>query len=361
MKRFALIPLISLGLLSIGCTGDTDGGSAADNALDPGSYVSDGAAGGTLTLNVKDSDNTIGVGDTVGFSVVVTDARGAPAPGVRIFCDSEKGVAILEPANNNISVEMTDSEGQMSGQIGGVTPGSYIFECRAQDGFNLVGRTTIKISGEVTNGFQGFPGAAGGNLGGGRVIDTTPDVDDGVGLRISAVSFQDAGGESTQGPIDTEASVCVNGLPDLCAVTCNNEPFAAATYKVTVKNDTNENIFISTVEFRSGGTTVVAAQGQVGEIAKGGGTGILTGFLTTFINCADDTCFNLGNGSSSPIQIGSRNYEVIVTGTSEGGNSFEVSKDISILFQPVNNCSGGTALSSCPTRPASCDTTTTTT
>ena len=68
-------------------------------------FVSDGGAGGTLTINVETANNTIGVGETVGFSVHVVDAKGVGAPFVRVFCDSEHGVAIIEPAQNGVSVK----------------------------------------------------------------------------------------------------------------------------------------------------------------------------------------------------------------------------------------------------------------
>jgi len=347
-----------LALAIYGCTGDTDGGSGADSARNSDPYVSDGSAGGTLSIELRDSDRTIGVGDTVGFFVRATAPDGSPQRGIRIFCDSERGVAILEPADNGASVESTDDNGEMSGQIGGLTPGSYILECRGQQGFNLVGRITVFVTGDVPNGFQGFPGAAGGNIGGGRIVDVTPDVDDGVGLRVTQVRVQDAGGASAQGPLDVSRGGCVTGdFTDPCAE-CSLEPFKFATYSLSLKNDTNENVFISTVEVAVGSRTVVAGQGQAVEVSKGGGVGSITGNLTTVVNCPSGTsfsaCYNGGTLGNTALIEGTRNYRFTITGVTEAGNSFEISKDVAIQFDSVNNCSSGTAVGACSAKPATC-------
>jgi hypothetical protein len=166
MKHKSLLIIPLLASILAGCVGDTGDNGQAE-VTDP--LVADGAAGGALEIILNDSDGIIGVGQRVGFFVRATDAQGSPTPFLRIICDSERGVSILEPSRGGVAVEMTGENGEMSGQIGGLTPGSYVLECRSQQGFNLRDRVTVIVSGTAPNGFTGFPGAAGGNLGGGRL------------------------------------------------------------------------------------------------------------------------------------------------------------------------------------------------
>jgi hypothetical protein len=221
-------------------------------------------------------------------------------------------------------------------------------ECRAQSGFNLLDRTTIRVTGEVPAGFQGFPGAAGGNLGGGRIIDQTPDVDDGNGVRITTVTVTGANltTGTASGPLDIERNGCrTTATPPVCT----NEPFTFSVFNVNLRNDTNTNVFINTIEVRRGSTTVVSAQGVPIEVKKGGGTGTVSGQLTTGVSCSGSLCFNTGGTNNVPVSIGTRNYTFVITGTAEDGNSFEITRNASIQFDFVNNCAtGSNAGSICP-------------
>jgi hypothetical protein len=161
--------LVVAALLIVGCRGNTDGGDAAVTADTPsGQYSSDGAAGASLTIRVSGS---VTVGGRTGFSVTALDPTGAPLAYIRIFCESEQGIAILEPSSGGVAFEHTGPTGFMSGVLGGLLPGSYILECRGPQGFNLVDRVSINVTGSAPSGFTGFPGAAGGNLGGGVITD----------------------------------------------------------------------------------------------------------------------------------------------------------------------------------------------
>ena len=341
----------------ISCTGDTDGGSGADNALKADPFVDNGGAGAHLTLDIESDGNEVGIGEKVAFRVRATDAQGAPLQFVRILCNTEKGVAIVEPSSNGTSVEATNVNGYMSGFIGGIAPGSYLMECRAQNGFNLLDQKTVRVTGTVPAGFQGFPGAAGGTLGGGTTVDVTPDVNDGNGVRIIAVSVTDVSGSTgvSAGPLDIQQTGCQSvgstttngGVTIVTPGACTIEPFVFNTYKLTLKNDTNENVFVNTVEVRVNGRTVVSAQGTPVEIGKAGGTATVQGILTTGTNCSTSKCYNTGGGISLPIAVGSRNHQFIVTGESEAGNSFEISRSAAIQFDFVNNCAAGTSPSSC--------------
>lgn len=169
-KLLGSLAIVSLGaiLAAVSGCGDSDGGSDEESAANNDNYVADGGAGSSIAISVK---GRLTVGGTAGFSVILVDPYGLPLERIPVVCDTEEGIAILEPIQGGIAVEHTDQNGQMSGLLGGERPGSYMLECRAADSFGLVARTTLKITGDVPNGFTGFTGAVGGNLGGGRVVD----------------------------------------------------------------------------------------------------------------------------------------------------------------------------------------------
>lgn len=362
-----LVGVAGLALALVGCTGDTDGGSSAQDAEHGNQFV---GAGGTLKIDVEADENVIQVGEQVGFFVRAADNQGRPLSFIRIFCESEKGVAIIEPSSGGVAFEHTGADGSMSGRIGGLTPGSYLLECRAPQGFNLVDRVTVKVRGEVPLGFQGFPGAAGGNLGGGRLIEQTPPPDGGVGLRIAAVRVTDAGGTNSTGPLDVVQNICVDNA-GLCSQTCTAEPFTFSTYQVFIRNDTEQVAFIESITFELDGTNVLTTEGQAVEVAKGGGQATISGVLTTAVGCPgtsspeSDICHNSGdsgaNASNEPVVPGTANYLITVRGETEAGESFTIEKEVAIQYDYVNNCDSGIASDSCPAIPASCTSTTTTT
>jgi hypothetical protein len=166
----ALVGILATSLFAItyvGCNGngrDTSGDSQSDVV---GQFVSDGGAGATLTINAT---GPIAVGQRISFTVTALDPSGLPLSFIRISCESEEGIAILEPSRNGVAFESTGAGGVMSGVLGGLVPGSYVLECRGPQGFNLVDRISLLVVGSA-DGFDGFPGAAGGELGGGLLVD----------------------------------------------------------------------------------------------------------------------------------------------------------------------------------------------
>ena len=231
-KLIAVAAVVTAGAFA-GCNnsqGDTDGGTATDNLGTGNIPVSDGGFGAKLVLDIHDDD--INVGDTVGFFVTVTDPRGQPLPFRRVFCESEHGIAILEPSKGGVAFEHTGADGRMSGRVGGLNIGSYLMECRVEEGFNLVDRKTMRIRGPIPDGFTGFPGAAGGNLGGGRI---EPDDLTTKGVAVSPLS--------------------VSGVE--FAGNCGG----AAGYTVTVSNPTGLAGTITEVAYSVNGNESVAAVG----------------------------------------------------------------------------------------------------
>jgi hypothetical protein len=181
-----LVALSCAALCACSGGGDTDGGSGADQLYLGDQYVADDSAG-TISLSVDST--SIPVAGTSNFSVAVRDAQGAPVPGLKIACDSEAGVAVIEPATG---LEITSSSGSISGVIGCELPGSFQFACRLPIGANKRKMVTIKCTGTVPAGFSGFAGAGGGGLGTGGVGDdgepdgNTDEIQTAITLRLLA-------------------------------------------------------------------------------------------------------------------------------------------------------------------------------
>jgi hypothetical protein len=206
-------------------------------------------------------------------------------------------------------------------------------ECRAPEGFGLVARTQVVISGPVPDDFAGFPGAAGGNLGGGNLIDVTPPVSDGV--RIVKVEFSDGTDISTSGPIDISQVVCDAGTP---ADTTDDfaEPFYFNDYLVTVANDTGETVFVESVTFTindAGTPGATSTQSKVTEIEPAAEE-VIDGLLIDFSTGGPKTFA----GTSDTVELGTFRVDIVVAGVTDNGDSFSVSDSVTLTFDHVNRC-----------------------
>lgn len=163
--KFEVVAALFLAGACAGCMGgqgSTDGGSGDDHGMSDDTFVSDDDTTGTIRVGVEDS--TMEVGNTSTFTVRVANAQQQPVANINVACDSEEGVAILEPQRG---FELTNSDGVMSGVIGCAAPGSFQLVCRLAVGANRRAFVSVRCTGDVPSGFGGFPGAAGGGLGGG--------------------------------------------------------------------------------------------------------------------------------------------------------------------------------------------------
>lgn len=327
MKLFRLKTLILatstiLGFFLLACgSGGTDGGEPEAGAQ----FVADGGAGGSITISVKGSLTVTG---TTAFSVNLRDASGAPLAFVTISCESERGIAIIEPSLNGIAQEATGPDGSMSGILGGLLPGSYMLECRGPQGFGLIARTRIGISGTVPDGFAGFPGAAGGNLGGGQVIDDTPIPGvDSDAVVVTSSSFTDAGGTTPFGaPIDTTQNGDCDGDP----ATVDPEPFTFVNYGTVVSNNSNLRIFIDSISIDvldGQAASSTGTQSKNIEIAPRNNATI-TGLFIDHPNYV----------AGSSTQNGTFDAIITVTFTTEEGDTFSVTDRTSVSLANVNNC-----------------------
>jgi hypothetical protein len=322
-KLLVFILSASIALFASACDqGNTGGGT---NNTTPGAIlVADGGFGGTLSIEIT---GDLSVGGTVGFFVRAFDPNGAPYEFIRIFCESERGIAILEPSSGGVAFESTDQSGTMSGVLGGVAPGSYILECRGPVGFQLVDRVSIIITGDTPAGFTGFPGAAGGNLGGGFIEDDSDFGDSEV--FVSDVSITTLGGTVNQ--ID----VVQNGDCDGNVMTADPEPFGIDGYSLSISNPTQSTIEIDSVSFSISELGVVSTTQLNQDTIAAGATASLTGFFTAF----DGGLSKLFAGTAVSVPAGTFNVTFTIRGSFlDESRTFAVTRSVTILADNFDNC-----------------------
>jgi len=250
-----LLALLLAGALAgcLGGQGSTDGGSGADHGLEDDTFVADENNTGTVSLNVASS--SIEVGNTSTFTVRAVNSRQQPVANINVACDSEQGVAILDPQRG---YALTDSSGVMSGVIGCEAPGSFQFLCRLAVGANRRKFVTINCTGEAPSGFDGFPGAAGGGLGGGSQTDDNGDV------RITAAGFVDNGTATSDSP-SAGASIDISQIADCDgnATTVDVEPFYDTYARLDVENQLAEQVRFEYLQY-----TVSDVDGQGTEFTS---------------------------------------------------------------------------------------------
>jgi hypothetical protein len=223
----------------LGGQGNTDGGSGAEHGFQDNVFVSDDSTTGTVSLSV--SSTSLEVGNTSMFTVRAVNAQQQPVSNISVACDSEKGVAILDPQRG---YALTDSNGVMSGMIGCEAPGSFQFLCRLAVGANRRKFVSVNCTGDVPSGFQGFPGAAGGGLGGGSQTNDDGDV------RITTASFIDDGSASSGSPA-AGASIDISQRADCDgdSTTVDFEPFFDTYARLTVENNLPEQVRFESLQY----------------------------------------------------------------------------------------------------------------
>ncbi len=262
-SKFSKLPFFRLCSMALlvsafaiyGCnSGDTDGGEAVDRVNDDYAEIGSQQFSGNIEIELLEDDP--GLGNITGFFVRATDANGLPLDFVRIACDTENGVNIVEP--NQLSA-LTDSTGVMSGKLCGNSPGSFQIECRAPVGFGLVARDTIIIRGATGDGFEGCPGTP-GQLPGGGFVDLGS-------IRLTSILFSNnpGGNYTPNGPLDVRRNLdCdgdgqgeitytdpVSGEVERDETPADDfEPIALTRAQITVQNQLLETFTIESVEFQ---------------------------------------------------------------------------------------------------------------
>lgn len=321
----------------VGC-GSTGGGQGKNDAGLGSHPISDGGFGAKLSITLDDGTNEIETAGQKGFLVTATDPNGLPLAQRRVFCESEKGLAIIEPSSGGVAFEHTNLDGKMSGVLGGVTPGSFMLECRLEEGFNLIARKHFRISGAVPPGFNGFIGAAGGNLGGGVIVpNPNAQVGDVETIEIGFSVLGEAA-EINPGLIDLSGDTdCSN---DGSTTTDDVEPYGFDQTVIHLKNPLSEAVTVDEVvvtinnatdpEATLGVSTVVPALTDDQEIAIA---------FSDFPN-SNGIKFLAGLPGVAANQFiaGTYNVTFTVNGETASGEDFSTSASTAVTFAHIDRC-----------------------
>ncbi len=337
-SRAVLVLAVSVsmagGLLLSGC-GSTDGGEAADQTFGDDVFV--GSDGNTGSIELKLPSGTIPVGGTETFEVFVRDVNGQPVPQIKVSCDSERGVAIVEPTTGT---ELTGQYGGISGVLGCRFPGSFQFGCRLPIGANKRKFGTIKCEGEVPAGFDGFPDASGGGLGTGGVSvndDGEPGGDSISGVRVSNLAVFDVDETGTFGIDIAQNDDCnADGTQD------DPEPFLQNLAELTLENNSNQTIRVVSMRFTvanvdgSGtGSYTSPSISANAEVGPNGDTASVRIPFTTFVSGGKAFI-----GRTTAITALFRNMTFTVRIRNQSGEEANISAPIGVDYQNFDNCSG---------------------
>ncbi|RME60079.1 MAG: hypothetical protein D6780_03995 [Candidatus Dadabacteria bacterium] len=344
VAREALISIVlALAVILIvvqGC-GKTDGGSAGSASSTQ--FEADSGNSGTLLLTV--SNTSINVGETSSFTVTVKDENGNPVSQINIACDTEQGLALIDP---NTGFSITDAFGSISGVVGCVSPGSFQMACRLPIGANKRKFVTIKCSGPVPPGFTGFEGAGGGGLGTGGSSETGAGTNS---VRLVAAGVVDNGDPVGQtlpltNEIDTTQDICQTSSSSSSGAsptaTVELEPFFDAFAVFEVVNDSSELVTFTSYSF-------VVEDGISSGVPFTSGNIALASPTEVAANGGDETFFaifaSVGGtgkvfaGSSTSVGSGVKKVTFTLNGKKANGGSISISGSITVVFADFDNCS----------------------
>lgn len=344
LKTLVAVVLSASVATMISCGGDTDGGKAADEDFQGSQFVPNEENSGRIDLTVNETE--LDVASVTGFFVQVRDSAGAAVPLTQIACDSEAGVAIIEPTTG---FEITDAGGAISGKIGCAAPGSYQFGCRLPVGGNLRKFVTIKCTGAIPTGFDGFSGSAGGGLGTGG-SDSDDDAGPGGtntdGIRVIGVQVDDTGATDERGlQVDTSQDICETDDPATPEIEETIfETFGDAFLEFRVINNTNSAVKFTSLRYTVPGVGSSSSVAFIGDsVADGqGAETVLTSFGFSAIGSGGSDKFVIKGSSASNIGIpnstGVKNVSFTLTGQTAQGDTVSVSGTTGISFGNYNRC-----------------------
>ena len=337
-KQSYLSAVLLLGLafavssFLIGCSGDTSGGSSED------ANVADLAfSGSSGDIDLELNSDQFPVSQTVGFKVDVDGANGVPAANLVVSCNTESGLAIIEPSSNSF---VTDSNGVASGIVGCAAPGSWQMLCSVA-GVNAF--ATVICTGDFPLGFVGFPDAGGGTLGGGVAnqggqFDGAPGGSDIAAASISSLTVQD-NGEPTNN-IDVVLDECNANFPGPDEES-DPEDFGGAELKAVVNNSGGQNILIT-------GYSIEVPEGT-GDGTSTFNSGVLAITISLPTNATSDLTLPLafasgggkiyaGPGAVSIPSMGFRNITLRLFAQNDGGDAVTLTASIGANFVNEFNC-----------------------
>lgn len=343
MKKLTNITIASIFIIAAifaGCQSsntDTDAESYGDDIF-IGSDENVGA------INIRIVDESINVTETTGFLVQVLDAAGRGVPGIRVTCDTEADLAIIEPSSG---IFMTGSTGEASGVLGCEDRGSFMMACRLPSGGKReIAR--VKCEGDRPVDFDGFTGAGGGGLGNG--VADVDDEDTNLAIRISEVSVDSVTEDGTVS-IDTNQGVLSES--DACpgedaAVGTGDdtaEPFGDDVINFKITNASQQLVRFDSYTYKISGVSVSDPIDLIGEIPAGGEAA----FSSLFLNALES---NTGGdqglvkyvygGSSLSVDVlspGFRNVTFTVRGELADGTPVSISTSTAFSFDNFNYCS----------------------
>lgn len=327
-----------IGAGIVGCGGgNTDGGA---QSFDGQVFSSDDNTTGRIEVRL--SSDSISVGRTTGFQAYAFDSRGIPIRDIRLTCDSEAGVKILEPVSSDTpprAVQMTNSMGAISGVIGCEDAGSYKFGCRMPVGGNRRAFVDVRCTGDKPSGFTGFANAAGGTLGGGA---TDPN-DFGAGdVRITRIVIKAlrSGGREEADQIDIVAGTCIT-CSDLSQT---SEPFSDDSAVITVKSSTASRVTLTGVQYEVAGVGTseeLPVTAELPAASLGEETEASVSVLVFRANSPSKE-FIIGSGRDIPEDAGFKNVTFTVIGNTALGERVRASAATTLSFQDYNVCPSGT-------------------
>jgi hypothetical protein len=321
-------------------SGDTDGGPAADEGFPNQVFVADESNTGSVRI-VQSGGARLPVGEIAGFFVEVKRNDGAGLANVQVRCDTERGLALIDPTTG---FELTNSEGVMSAKIGCSAPGSFQLLCSTSIGGNRRDFAEYICEGDIPEGFDGFSGAGGGGLGAG-VLGATGTPASGIGgadgsnaLRINKIDFYDEGVTTGDGTlsIDVVQGVCGDG-----ASTPTPEKFFDTSVALTVQNRSNQTIRVNEVRYRvtdataSGGNFRSGALQVIGDIVvpAGGETRLIV-----LVFEADGGAKSFFQNQTISSSLGFRRVDFTVEGSSDLNEDTVATGGATVSFGNFNNC-----------------------
>lgn len=338
-KAMRILPVAAAFALA-SCGGNTSGGG--DSGQGSG-FVADENTVGTLELQLVSDE--LAVADSAGFFVRVVNSSGQAVPNIRVVCDTEAGLALIEPSNGN---ELTDASGTMSGRYGCVNPGSYQIACRLAAGGNVRRFQGVRCTGDRPGGWDGFPDSGGGGLGGDRGDDGEPI--DGNNVRIVSINFSD-GEESPTRSIDTIYTADCE--PE--STSLEGENFTDAYVLIEISNASATTFVFDSYQFSvpnattSNGTyrsPVIALTGSTFDVDPGS-KATFTSTFAYFLNATGTKAF-VGSSTDlatlfAAIQGGEpsavRDVRITVFGSDSEGNEVELNGTVSVRFAGFDRCS----------------------
>jgi hypothetical protein len=307
----------------VGCNGGST--SSGESPVEGVTFISDDESAGRIEIEVEKS---VAVASTAQFLVFVYDAQGRPVPEIQISCDSEQGLAIVEPTQ---AVATTSSGGAISGLVGCIRPGSFQLACRVPQGGNRRKFVGIQCSGNVPDGFAGFSGAAGGGLGGG-VVDPEeggPGESEGF-LRIVGLEARSIASGSDTSQIDLSQSGDCDTDPD----TVTPEPFSDDFIRFTIQNNSSQRVRFTSYDYSVQGTRSQRIALTSESVADPESVASFEAILFD----AQGGAKVIANASFTPLQTGFGNVSVRLFGTTADGESVTLTASFGLSFDDYYLC-----------------------